>query len=182
MTLYDSLQDYGAGLLAVSDGFSSAEKSARLKFMNKAYSSEEFLESISIDTTRGLNERRWEGYSDGHIWFGVGSKPTRQIMVKGKLKDSYFDYYVIPHLAELVKRIFLMAKDGYSQKDIAKTLNSEKVPPPAYYDKEGKVRGSSTKQFTWRDRTIWQILNNNSYIGNIERGKTKLMKGSSPRQ
>lgn len=175
LTVYDFLQENQAELLAVSDGFSSAEKSARLKFMNKAYASEEFLESVSIDTQRGLNERRYEGFSDGHLWLGVGSKPTRQVMVKGKLKDSYFDYYVIPHLADLVRRIFIMAKDGYSQREIARILNSERVPPPARYDKEGNLK-EGKPHLTWRDRTVWQILNNKAYLGIIERGKTKLVK------
>ena len=62
LTIYDQLQDYGAELLAVSDGFSSSEKGARIKFMGKAFASEEFLESVSIDTQRGLNERRWDGF------------------------------------------------------------------------------------------------------------------------
>jgi DNA invertase Pin-like site-specific DNA recombinase len=183
MAIYDLLQEYGAELLAVSDGFSSSEKGARLKFMNKAYASEEFLESVSLDTQRGLNERRWEGFSDGHLWFGIGSRPTRQIPVKGKLKDSYFEYYIIPEQADLVVRIFKMANDGFSQKEIARVLNSERVPPPSCYDKSGKLRGDLIIIPEWRDRTIFQILNNRSYIGILERGKTRqIKKGDGTKQ
>lgn len=176
LTIYDFLQDYQAELISVSDDFSSAAKSARLQFMNKAYASEEFLETISNDTRRGLNARRYEGFSDGHLWLGVGSRPTRKVTVKGKLKDAYFDYFIIPHLADLVRRIFVLAKDGHSQKEIAKIMNSERVPPPGSYDKEGNIKEGAKRNVVWRDKTVWQILNNKSYIGIIERGKTKLVK------
>lgn len=183
LTLYDQLQDYSAELLAVSDGFSSSEKGARLKFMGKAYASEEFLESVSNDTQRGLNVRRKQGYSDGHLWLGVSSKKTKEILVKGRMKDSHFDYFVIPHLAALVLRIFGYARDGYSTKEIAKTLCAEKVPPPSCYDKEGNPQIRPGKKNIWRDRSVWQILNNKAYIGVLERNKTKIVKrGDGTRQ
>jgi hypothetical protein len=183
MVIYDILQQFGAELIAVSDGFSSSEKGARLKFMNKAYASEEFLESISHDTHRGLNERRWEGFSDGHLPFGFGSRPTQQIQVKGKVKDSYFEYYPIPIQSDLVNRIFKMANDGFSQKAIARVLNSERIPPPSCYDKFGNLRSDVTKDLVWRDRTVFQILNNKTYIGILERGKTRqIRKGDGTKQ
>ncbi len=174
LDLYDLLQEHNAELISISDGFSSAESGARLKFMNKAYASEEFLDGVSRDTKRGLNERRYEGYSDGHLWFGVGSKASRQIQVKGKLKDSYFEYFIIVPLAEIVLRIFAFYRDGHSTKNVARILNEEGVPAPASYDKEGNLREGKISQ--WRDRTIWHILNNKAYIGIIERGKTKIIK------
>ncbi len=178
LQLFDFLNEYGAELLAISDGFSSAQKNARLMFMNKAYASEEFLESVSIDTQRGLNERRYEGFSDGHLWFGVTSKPTRQTMIKGKLKDSHFEYVILENQASVVRRIFKMSADGLSQREIAKILNDECVPCPACYYKTGAMKEHLTERPTWADRTIYQILNNKSYIGIIERGKTKIIKKS----
>ena len=183
LVLHDFLVENKCELLAVSDGFSSAEKGARLKFMNKAYASEEFLESVSIDTKRGLDERRFEGFSDGHLWFSVSTRPTRETMVKGKLKPSHFDYFIVEHLAKLVRRIFRMASEGYSQLQICRVLNDEHIPPPAHYDKDGNVKPNCKTSRLWRDKTVHNILNSKQYIGIIERGKTKnVKKGDGTRQ
>lgn len=175
-TLHDFFQEYGVELVAVSDGFSSAQKNARLMFMNKAYASEEFLEGVSIDTQRGLNERRYEGFSDGHLWYGVSSKASRQTMIKGKLKDSHFDYFIVEQQAEVVRRIFRMSADGLSQREIAKILNDEFIPCPGCYHKTGQLRENLVERPPWRDRTVHQVLTNKSYCGIIERGKTKIIK------
>lgn len=173
--LYDFLQDYNAELISISDGFSSAEPGARLKFMNKAYASEEFLEGVSQDTKRGLNERREEGYSDGHLWFGVGSKPSKKIQIKGREKDSHYEYCVIQHLADIVLKIFEMARDGSSDFAIAETLTAKEIPPPRCWDKNGNLVDPK-KKIPWLDKTVWHILNNKAYIGIIERGRTKVVR------
>lgn len=175
---YDFLNEYDAELICISDGFSSAERGARLKFMTKAYASEEFLEGVSVDTQRGLNERRYEGFSDGHLWFGVTSRPTRQNTIKGKSKDSHFEYMILEEQAAIVRRIFKMSADGLSQREIAKLLNDEYVPCPACYYKTGVMKEHLIERPRWADRTIFQILNNKSYLGIIERGKTKIVKKS----
>lgn len=176
LDLYDFLQDHGAELISISDSFSSAEPNARLKFMNKAYASEEFLDGVSRDTQRGLNERRYEGFSDGHLCFGIGSKATRTIHMKGREKDSHFDYFVIPHLAQIVLRVFSMANDGLSNKAIAYRLNEDGISPPQCWDKKTGILKQAKAQAAWKDKTVWNILNNKSYIGIIERGKTKIVR------
>jgi len=176
LDLYDFLQDYGAELISISDKFSSSEPGARLKFMNKAYASEEFLDGVSRDTRRGLNERRYEGFSDGHLWFGVGSKSTRMIHMKGKEKESHHDYFIIPHLAQTVLKIFECANDGLSTKAIARSLNEQGIPAPRRWDRKTGVLVESTPTVRWMDKTVWQILNNRAYLGVIERGKTRIIK------
>lgn len=176
MDLHDFLQDYGAELISISDGFSSSQQGARLQFMNKAYASEEFLDGVSRDTRRGLNERRYEGFSDGHLWFAVGSRATRTIQMKGKEKESHHDYFIIPHLAQIVLKIFEMYNDGLSDKAVAKRLNVEGTPPPQCWDrKTGTLKVHDAKS-VWKDKTIWHILNNRAYIGIVERGKTKIVR------
>lgn len=176
ISLYEELREVGAELYATSDGFSSAMPDARLAFMHKAFSSEEFIEQISRDTRRGLNARRTQGFSDGHLWYGVTSRPTRQIDTKGRIRASYFDYELVPENAETVRRIFKFASDGLSQKDIAKKLTSEGVPPPSAYDRSGKLKEKFAGSLRWRDRTIHQILHNEAYLGIIKRNKTRQIK------
>ena len=178
LELYDFLQEHGAELIATSDGFSSASPNARTQFMGRALASEEFLEATSTDTRRGLDERRYEGLSDGHLWFGVSSRATKSSLVKGRMQPSHFDYYVLENQAEIVRRIFRMAADGYSQQAIARTLNGEGILPPAHYDKEGNVRINPNRGLEFRDRSIWQVLNNKALLGVIERKKTRLVKRS----
>ena len=178
LEISDQIEEWNAELISVSDDYSSADKGSRLKLMNRAWASEELLENISMDTHRGLNERRIEGCSDGHLWFGVSSTPTEQSVVKGKIKDSFFRYYILEDQAAVVRRIFLLSSSGHSQKEIAQILNADGILPPSCYDKHGKIKPQARQNATWRDKTVWNVLHNKGYIGIVERGKTTTVKMS----
>ena len=178
LDLYELLQEYRAELISVSDNFSSSEPRARLNFMAKAIASEEFLEAVSADTKRGLDARRYNGFSDGHLWYGVGSRATREHYIKGKTKESHFEYYVIEKLALVVRRIFSLSRDGHSMAQIARALNSDGIPPPGHVDKEGNLKTRLTAKPMWRDKTVYGVLVNKAYLGVIERNRTKIVKTS----
>lgn len=75
-------------------------------------------------------------------------------------------------VAEVVRRIFAMALDGISCRQIAQTFNDEKLPPPAVYAglTQGRI-GPFSKM--WSSERISDMLQNQSYIGNMVQGKTK---------
>ena len=73
-------------------------------------------------------------------------------------------------VAPIVRRIFAMALDGVSCRQIAATLNEEGVPTPATYcgwnmGRKGPYAG------LWSSERISDMLQNETYIGNMVQGR-----------
>lgn len=78
-----------------------------------------------------------------------------------------------PEASKIVKKIFDMALNGYSKKEIINDLNDNHILTPTQYFKTKlklKVGRLSEK---WNTRTIDIILKNETYIGNLVQGKTR---------
>ena len=74
--------------------------------------------------------------------------------------------------ASIVRRIFLMAKCGRGNQDIANTLRNEKVlTPTAYAISKGRPAPSNRSKWTddyrWTSQTIATILSNEEYMGYV---------------
>lgn len=74
-------------------------------------------------------------------------------------------------VAPIVRRIFAMALDGVSCRKIAAALNEEHVPTPAAYcgwnmGRKGPYAG------LWSSERISEMLQNETYIGNMVQGRT----------
>jgi DNA invertase Pin-like site-specific DNA recombinase len=87
--------------------------------------------------------------------------------------DPHDKYHFIiePKGAEIVKRIFALAKENKSLEDIANTLIKEKVPIPSV------IKGTKRKLNQdiieiWNSGSIKDILGSEMYIGNMVQGKT----------
>ena len=76
------------------------------------------------------------------------------------------------YAAEIVKRIFKLAIDGMSCRQIAVTLTEENIPTPAQY---AKIRLKKKAPFSgkWSSERISEILQNEVYIGNMVQGRVK---------
>lgn len=72
----------------------------------------------------------------------------------------------------IVKRIFSMALDGKSSKQIADILSKDKVSIPSVYANLNRGRKSFAYGL-WCSRTISEMLTNLTYIGNVTQGKRK---------
>ena len=73
--------------------------------------------------------------------------------------------------APVVKQIFSMALTGISCRQIAVRLNEKKIPPPAIYAglKQGRVGPYAG---LWSGERISEMLQNETYIGNMVQGRT----------
>ncbi|MBP0981845.1 MAG: recombinase family protein, partial [Oscillospiraceae bacterium] len=74
-------------------------------------------------------------------------------------------------VSPVVRRIFAMALDGMSCRQIATTLNEESIPTPATYcgwnmGRKGPYSG------LWSSERISDMLQNETYIGNMVQGRT----------
>lgn len=98
----------------------------------------------------------------------IGGKP----MYGYKMHPTEKNKIVIDEeVAPVVRRIFAMALDGMSCRKIAATLNEEAVPTPATYcgwnmSRKGPYAG------LWSSERISEMLQNETYIGNMVQGRT----------
>lgn len=78
--------------------------------------------------------------------------------------------------AQVVKRIFALAVDGYSSKEIAEKLNADGVPTPMMYkqNKFGKMRGkfvTPPEEMLWNTHSVLSIIKRYDYTGARTHGK-----------
>lgn len=75
--------------------------------------------------------------------------------------------------ATIVRRIFEMRLKGYSARRITNVLNDENIPSPLQYRKQrlGIASGTSSL-FGWSEPTIWSILSNPIYRGDLIQQRT----------
>jgi DNA invertase Pin-like site-specific DNA recombinase len=81
-----------------------------------------------------------------------------------------------PDTAPIVRRIFALAKEGKGPNAIRRRLEDERIPCPAWWNREKGLRNHTTKferenpetgRFIWDFTTIKEILENPVYIGAI---------------
>ena len=77
--------------------------------------------------------------------------------------------------AEVVRRIYTLAVEGYTSVEIARLFNETQIKTPIEFKIEkGKTsREPKGERFLWSSSTICQILKNEIYIGNIVQKKYK---------
>jgi len=94
----------------------------------------------------------------------------------GYKKDHINRNKLVPdgETAETVKRIFALAKAGYSPSHIAELLNLEGIPTPSRHRfMSNSSVGGITLSDNWCGSGIIKILRNEVYLGHSVQGKTK---------
>ena len=97
----------------------------------------------------------------------IGGKPVYGYKMHPTEKNKII---IDEAVAPIVRRIFAMALDGVSCRQIAATLNEEGVPTPATYcgwnmGRKGPYAG------LWSSERISDMLQNETYIGNMVQGR-----------
>ena len=98
----------------------------------------------------------------------IGGKPMYGYKMHPTEKNKII---IDEEVAPIVRRIFAMALSGASCRQIATTLNEEGVPTPATYcgwnmGRKGPYAG------LWSSERISEMLQNETYIGNMVQGRT----------
>lgn len=128
----------------------------------KAVFNDQYAKDTSKKVRRTLKNRKEQGLFLG--WKAVYGYKLDE-------KDRY-KLVIDEEAAKVVRRIFKMAYDGMSCKIIADTLSKEGVPIPSVYANLNRGRKSSAYGL-WNSRTIDEMLNNETYIGNMTQGRRK---------
>ena len=101
----------------------------------------------------------------------LGNAPYGYDRVKN---DNGYQLVIDEPAAEIVRRIFQMAKDGMSLRVIAEELTRDGVRTPEGYRTTQLVHIGKDEPFCeWQHGTISKILSNEVYIGTLYQGKTK---------
>lgn len=95
----------------------------------------------------------------------------------GYKKDPENKNHLLPdeEAGEIVKRVFFLAKEGASPKQIADMLNGERVPTPSKYRFKTHIHLDEESQKIsekWKTETVSRLLRNEVYLGHTVQGKT----------
>lgn len=102
-----------------------------------------------------------------------------------KSPDDKHKLVIDENAAEVVKGIFSLKLQGYSQQKIAERLNSEHIPSPAAYKRQLGMKYTTTfgcnNSSEWSNVSVQRILRNRLYIGDLIQGKRFKPNYKSPR-
>lgn len=167
LDLYDLLVFKKIEGYSISDQISTVDSNAKDLFIFKGYANESQSKAISKSTMRGLEIRAINGYSTGHCPYGFDSVASKVSMVKGIEKPSHFIPQINFEEAKVINRIWSLYADGMGCRSIATILNDEHIPSPG----RGKTSGKP-----WSEKTIWNIVNQEKYVGVWKYKQTKVVK------
>jgi len=154
----DEARFLGLRVIAVSQGIDTQNKQAKVLMTFHGLADEMYIEELASKTHRGLEGRALNGLNTGGRTYGYDNVPEPNVVgadgIPARRKQ------VNPSEAAVLRRIFEMYADGHSYSAIAKTLNSERIPPP-------RKRKGRDHNPTWCPTAIREMLRRDIYIGRI---------------
>lgn len=165
--LHGKFMEWGIRFIAVVDHVDTNDTANKKSRQINGLINEWYLEDLSTNVRSVLDHKRKEGLFIGSFArYGYCKDPN----AKGKL-------IIDPEAAEVVRRIFSMALNGIGAHKIARILNDEKIPSPTAYKQLHGIHYRSALKNTnaalWSSPTVYQILHDQVYIGNMVQGKHK---------
>lgn len=146
--------------ISVNDGYDSQQYPEQIlgldmQFRGLCY--DLYSKDISNKVKSALKAKKKAGiYVSANTPFGYEKHPSDRHKIRIKEEE-----------AKVVRKIFQLAAEGYTVTEIAKLFNEMKIKTP----KEFRAGKSSKKQYHWHPGTIWHILRNRAYIGEMIQGK-----------
>ncbi len=128
-------------------------------------------------TRDALASKARAGYSTGGRCYGYDNVPVELTNAKGEKVRSHTNMKINEAQANVVRNIFRMYADGYGFGSIAKTLNGNE----RYKDQLQKYFGGVMSQKEWYPVGIRPMLHRRRYIGIIEFGRRKKVRGDNGR-
>lgn len=165
--LHGKFIEWGIRFIAVVDHVDTGETANKKSRQINGLINEWYLEDLSNNVRAVLDHKRREGLFIGSFaLYGYCKAPD----AKGKL-------VIDPEAAEVVRRIFALALSGMGAHKIAQILNNEGIPSPtAYKQLHGAQYHAAMKKTDyslWGSPTVYQMLHNQTYIGDLVQGRHK---------
>lgn len=165
--LHGKFIEWGIRFIAVVDHVDTDDCANKKSRQINGLVNEWYLEDLSNNVRSVLDHKRREGqYIASFALYGYQKDPS----AKGKLR-------IDPEAAAVVERIFAMTLGGMGARRIARILNEEGVPSPtAYKQMHGvpyKISAKNPHASLWSAPTIYQMLHNRTYRGDLVQGRHK---------
>lgn len=141
---FSDMQESGARLIAINDGFDTGERKSRMLGAIKSAMAADYIDELKDRTKRGMDGLFMAGMSTGGKTYGYHSVPAADGTDRKRL-------VIEEAQAKVVLRIFTLYAEGLSQNRIAKALNTDGIPSP---------RGGK-----WGHLTIRAMVQNEVYSG-----------------
>jgi DNA invertase Pin-like site-specific DNA recombinase len=157
---------YNVRYIALTDSFDTATDGYTCEIaMFKSMFNDLYAKDISRKITSIKRNKQKQGlFIGGKAPYGYKTLPTdkNHLVIDENVVDN-------------VIRIFKLAADGVSCRQIAVTLNEEKIPSPAKY---AKLKPSSSEKKIpysglWSSERIAEMLKNEVYIGSMVQGRVQ---------
>ena len=173
--LHGKFIEWGIRFIAVVDHVDTGDTANKKSRQINGLINEWYLEDLSANVRSVLDHKRKEGqYIASFALYGYQKDPA----VKGRLQ-------IDPEAAEVVKRIFALALSGMGAHKIAQILNNEGIPSPTAYKQQNgdcyQLARKTPCESLWSSGTIYQMLHNQTYAGDLVQGRHKKVSYKSKR-
>lgn len=150
-------------LISINDGYDSANGQDNfsmplINLVNEAY---------ALDISRKVKSQVRQAMKDGIY---VGGQPPYGYR---RALDDRHKLVVDTITADIVREMFTWAFDGASNREIARRLNTLKIPPPFSRQESSMPNERLATPKLWYASTVARILKNEIYLGRLVQGKTK---------
>lgn len=162
--LHGKFAEWGVRFIAVVDHVDTGDAANKKSRQINGLVNEWYLEDLSNNVRSVLDHKRAAGrYIASFALYGYAKDPADK------------NHLVIdPEPAAVVRRIFALCLSGSGTARIAAILNKEGVPSPAEYKRQrGTGPRAGTDAGLWSRATLYRMLTNQTYEGNLEQGRHK---------
>ncbi len=165
--LHGKFIEWGVRFIAVVDHVDTADPANKKSRQINGLVNEWYLEDLSNNVRSVLTHKRKAGrYIASFALYGYRKDPAD----KGRL-------IVDPEAAEIVRKIFTLYLEGNGVTRIARLLNENGISSPTRYKREHGVScerpGRCPYADSWGKATVYQMLCNRTYTGDLEQGRTR---------
>ena len=173
--LHGKFIEWGIRFIAVVDHVDTDDTANKKSRQINGLINEWYLEDLSVNVRSVLDHKRKEGqYIASFALYGY----QKDLAAKGKLQ-------IDPEAAEVVRRIYAMTLRGVGAHKIAQILNGEGVPSPTAYKQQNGERYHLAQktpcESLWSSGTVYQMLHNQTYAGDLVQGRHKKVSYKSKR-
>lgn len=165
--LHGKFAEWGIRFIAVVDHVDTADPGNKKSRQIAGLVNEWYLEDLSNNVRAVLDHKRREGkYIAAFPLYGYRKDP-----------QDHNHLVVDPEAARVVRCIFALYRQGNGVTRIARILNEAQVPSPTAYRLQKSGTSVKTMQNPngelWSKATVYQMLGNRTYTGNLEQGRHK---------
>lgn len=161
--LHREFPAWGVRLIAVADGADTADAANKKARQLHGLVNEWYLEDLSANVRSVLDHKRSRGqYLASFALYGYRKDP-----------DDKNHLIPDPETAPVVRRIFALCRAGYGARRIARLLSAEGILSPGSYKQSRDPRYKGAASGQWSAATLYQILHNPIYTGDMVQGRRK---------